>query len=237
MGEAKSLDASGTLPVAIDTLLAHHGAPPGPPSTDPFELVLFENVAYLAPDHRRLEAFESLRRTIGTAPSDLLNASRESLEAVTSRGILKSVSAEKLVECAEICVREFGGDVSSVVEEPEAVARRALRRFPGIGESGAERILLFSGKRALLAPDSNGVRVLVRMGLVHAESSYSRTYARAKPVAETLGADIGRMQVAHGLLRVHGKTVCRRNKPACAACPLRNMCAYPNTEVSPRAGD
>ena len=221
------MDASATLPAVVDRLVAFHGPPPRPPSTDPFELVLFENVVYLAPDHRRVEAFEELRRTIGTRPSDLLGASRKSLEAVTSQGILKGVSAAKLVECAETCVRDFGGELAGVVEEPESVARRALRRFPGIGESGADRILLFTGKRPLLAPDSNGLRVLVRLGLVGEESSYARTYAGAKAVAEVLGTDIGRMQLAHGVLRGHGKTVCRRNKPACVTCPLRDVCAYP----------
>ena len=63
---------------------------------------------------------------------------------------------------------------------PLAEARKILRSFPGIGEPGAEKVLLFSGRQALLAPDSNALRVLVRLGLVREEKSYARTYAASR---------------------------------------------------------
>jgi endonuclease-3 len=63
-------------------------------------------------------------------------------------------------------VEEFGGDLGAALRAAPGKARRALRSFPGIGEPGAEKILLFSGRQARLAPESNGLRVLVRLGLV-----------------------------------------------------------------------
>ena len=49
-------------------------------------------------------------------------------------------------------------------------------QFPMIGEPGAEKILLFSGVLAVLALDSNGVRVLVRLGVGEERKSYAATY-------------------------------------------------------------
>jgi hypothetical protein len=37
----------------IPQLSAHYGPPRRPISTDPFELILFENIAYLVSDERR----------------------------------------------------------------------------------------------------------------------------------------------------------------------------------------
>jgi endonuclease III len=219
-------DESLTLGDAVELLRQHYGPPTQLPTADPFELILWENVAYLAPPARRREAFEQLKRLVGTSPEAILAADQSALERVTNRGILKSTFAAKLRECASIALEEFGGDLEAVIRGPLDKAKRSLRSFPGIGEPGAEKILLFTGQHALLAPDSNGLRVLVRLGLVREEHSYSRTYAATRQVARDLPAAAGTMQEAHLLLQQHGQTLCKRGNPLCAHCPLRSPCAY-----------
>jgi len=218
--------ATLTLREAIRVLRQHYGSPAHLPTSDPFELILWENVAYLASPARRSKAFELLRSTIGTDPKAILTADKQALEYITSQGILKSTFATKLRECAIIAVDDFGGDLGSVIREPLEDAKRALQSFPGIGEPGAEKILLFSGQQAILAPDSNGLRVLVRLGLVHEEKSYARTYADSRAAAKDLPAEPGVLQEAHLLLQQHGKTLCKRKVPNCDECPLADACAY-----------
>jgi len=220
-----------TLDRAIAALRRHHGAPEPPPTSEPFELVLLENVAYLATPERRRIAFEELRRTVGTRPGDILAAKKRALEAVTARGILKSTFAGKLRECARIAVERFGGDLRATIRAPLAEAKRALQSFPGIGEPGAEKILLFSGAHAFLAPESNGLRVMARLGVIREEKSYSRTYAAARLAAEELPHRIDAMQEAHLLLQKHGQTLCRRADPQCGPCPLAGGCAYASREA------
>lgn len=215
-----------TLREAVEMLKDHYGPPTPLPTVDPFELILWENVAYLAPPARRRQAFELLKRTVGTAPAVILTAKHSALERVTAQGILKSTFAAKLRECASIAVNEFGGDLGAAIRGPVDMAKRALRSFPGIGEPGAEKILLFTGQQALVAPDSNGLRVLVRLGLVRDEKSYARTYAASRQVAKDLPAEPGVMQQAHLLLQQHGQTLCRRGAPRCGECPLAFACAY-----------
>ena len=185
------------LPKAIALLRQHYGPPERPPTDDPFGLILLENVAYLASPARRREAFEALTRAVGTSPVAILAAERQLLESVTARGILKGAFAEKLRECARIAVDRFGGDLDGVVRGPTDAAKRALRAFPGIGEPGAEKILLFSGQAAFLAPESDGLRVLVRLGLVREEKTYAKTYAAGRDAGKALPAsDIPGMQEA-----------------------------------------
>jgi endonuclease-3 len=216
-----------TLSRAVARLRNHYGPPDRPPTDDPFGLILYENVAYLASPARRREAFESLTREVGIRPAAILAAGRRTLEAVTAHGALKDAFAEKLRECARIAVDRFGGDLAAAVRAPEDEAKRALQAFPGIGEPGAEKVLLFSGSRALLAPESNGLRVLVRLGIIREEKTYAKAYAAGREAGKTLPAsDIPGMQEAHLLLRLHGQMLCRRNAPVCGACPLAAGCGF-----------
>jgi endonuclease-3 len=219
-----------TLRRAVQLLRKHQGPPEPPPTTDPFELILWENVAYLAAPARRREAFELLKSSIGVSPKAILSARRQALERVTSRGILKATFAAKLRECARIATFDFGGDLGAVMRLPVDRAKRALRSFPGIGEPGAEKILLFAGRQALLAPDSNALRVLVRLGLVREGSSYSRTYAAARTLAGGFSTNPRLMQEAHQLLQKHGQSVCKRAAPRCTECPLARECAHARRE-------
>lgn len=216
----------GTLRAAIGRLGKHYGEQAGPPTTDPFELVLWENVAYLASPERRREAFEQLAREIGTSPGAIIAAGRKDLERVTARGILAPEFADKLRACAAIVQDSLDGDATALTRLPLAQAKKALRRFPGIGEPGAEKILLFSGREALLAPESNGLRVLVRLGFIREEKSYAQTYAAAREAAKGLTSDVKLMQQAHLLLHLHGRTLCRRQGPLCEPCPLASGCVW-----------
>jgi endonuclease III len=211
---------------AVAALRKHYGPPAEPATTDPFELILWENVAYLASPARRREAFDLLRRTVGTRPAQILAAKGTALAEVTSHGILAGTSMAKLRECARIAIEKFDGDLEAVITQPLGPAKKALRMFPGIGEPGAEKILLFTGHQARLAPDSNALRVLVRLGLVREEKSYSRTYAASAQVAEDLPKKPAILVEAHLLLQQHGQTLCKRSAPLCAECPLSRGCAY-----------
>ncbi len=117
-----------------------------------------------------------------------------------------------------------------------AIAGAPWRAFPGIGLPGAQRIELFTGSRCVLALDSNALRVLVRLGYGDSTAAYASAYRQAQAVAtRELPHTIAAMQRAHQLLRRHGRTLCRRNAPTCAACPIRSQC--PSAGRPPRCID
>src|SRR5262245_9685253 len=165
-----------SLVAVLDRLAATYGEPAPPVVTDPFEQVLWENVAYLADDGRRAAAFAALHERVGTAPARILAAPDRVLAAVASAGILPATQAAKLRRCAEIALAEFGGDLNALRRLPLAPAKRALQRFPGIGEPGAEKIVLFARIHPVPALDSNGVRAVLRLGFGRAAPSYATTY-------------------------------------------------------------
>ena len=219
-----------TFSELIDRLRRHYGPPALPPSTDPLELVIWENIAYLASDERRAEAFASLKKGIGTRPEQILAAKHSSLAAIGKAGILPDVSAEKLLAVAKIAYEEFDGDLNSALRKPLSQAKKALKRFPGIGDPGAEKILLFTRSHPVLGLDSNGLRVLVRVGFAEEQKSYSATYRLIQnAIRVQLPGDYESLIRAHQLLRQHGQKLCKRSKPLCAECPLKRGCNYAQT--------
>ncbi len=226
-GQAASRATLPSLTAVLRDLRNFYGPPEPPDVTDPFEQVLWENVAYLADDGRRAEAFETLRQSVGTRPEAILAASRAKLLQVTRHGILPEKFAQKLRASARIALEDFGGDLREVLRRPLPEAKKALRRFPGIGEPGAEKILLFSRSYPLFAPDSNGLRVLQRLGLGKEEKSYAASYRSAQEaVRGKLPGGFDALIEARELFRRHGQALCRRTNPACPECPLNDRCLF-----------
>ncbi len=93
-------------------LRKRYGPPPPPPSTDPFELILWEQVAYLVDDDQRARAFDLLRERVGLNPENILNAPEATLMEVTKAGgaIAASERAKRLRRTAMVTLTEWGGD-------------------------------------------------------------------------------------------------------------------------------
>lgn len=215
-----------TLPQIVDSL-KQSSRQTLPKLNGPWEMILWENVAYLADDERRKSAFQTLKKRVGIKPVQILAASDDALLEVTKHGIMAEQFATKLRQCAKIILEDFDGDLRQVLRWPVAKAKEALRKFPGIGEPGAEKILLFTRTTPVLALDSNGLRVLLRLGYGEEKKSYSTTYRLVQRAAlDGVDEDYPMLIEAHESLRRHGQELCRRSKPLCDRCPLSDDCEY-----------
>lgn len=212
----------------ISQLAAHYGNPEPPITTDPFELILLENIAYLVSDTRREEAFKTLRTHVGTKPHEILAASHDDiLKATKLGGMHPEQRVSRLKEIALIAMNEFGGDLKQVLKLPLPKAKTALRKFPSIGEPSAEKILLFTRAYPVLGLDSNGLRVVVRLGFGAEKKNYTATYSAVQEaIKDQLREDYDWLISAHLLLRQHGRELCKTNAPLCEKCPVRKSCAY-----------
>ncbi len=214
----------GTL---IDRLAQLYGEPAPPAVTEPFAMILWENVAYLANDAKRVEAFAELKTRVGLAPKDIRNAKESVLLSIAGKGIVPANTVEKLRRAAEIARDSFDDDLAPILEKPLAAAKKDLRRFPAIGEPAAEKILLFNQRYAVLALESNGLRVLVRLGYAAEHRNYSTMYKNMqRALAPQLSQDCDALIRAHQLLRRHGQELCKRTTPLCGSCPLRPNCDW-----------
>jgi endonuclease III len=218
---------SSQLTNLLGKLRAFHGRPIAPPSRDPYHLLLWEQVAYLATDERRLTAYQELAKQVGLAPTAILAAPRSVLTAIARRGgaIAVNQRVQRLRDVAERVLGVWAGNLKRVLKLPFDAARKELTKYPAIGEPGAERILLLSGAYPVLGLDSNALRVLQRLGYGRTMRSYTATYRSAQAAASAeLPETVPARRQAYLLLRHHGQTLCRRTAPRCPACPLEADC-------------
>lgn len=215
-----------SLTEIVRALRRQHGAPQTPPPRRAFEWVLWENVAYLVDDEQRAQAFATLKRSVGTKPANILEARTQELLEVTRHGIVPNLFAQKLRASAQLAVDNFGGDVDAALSDDPEKAARQLRAFPGVGEPGAEKILVALGRARTLPLDSNGLRVLQRVGFGSQLKSYASTYRSVKDAVPIGKASMKWLFEAHLLLQRHGREICKRSAPRCSACALQPVCAF-----------
>ena len=174
-----------------------------------------ENVAYLVDDDVRGRCLAASREAVGLDPAAIVSAPPAVLTSVVA-GMRPADRVERIRKCAEL-----------------RLAGAPWRSYPGIGKPGVERIELFTGTRPVLALESNGLRVLYRLGYGERGRSYDATYkAVQREAAAEVPADVTAMQRAHQLLRRHGRSTCTRTSPACEFCPVLPMCAAGSGERS-----
>jgi endonuclease III len=220
---------SNSLAVIVTELRKFYGCPKPPKIADALELILWENIAYLADDDKRAAAFTALKKRVGTSPDQILKASQTELEEITRMGgIVPELRAQRLRQIAETVRFLFKDDLAAELKKPLPQAKKSLKRFPTIGDPGAEKILMLTRSYPVLALESNGLRVLLRLGFAEEKKSYSASYRGVQQaLAGQLPADYDGLIAAHQLLRQHGQELCKRSRPLCeAGCPLTAECRY-----------
>lgn len=216
------------LTKVVAMLEEFHGRPAAFPSADPWELILRENASYLVDDATREEVFQSLKVRVGVAPEAILEAPDGCVfDSIQKGGMRPPMRGSKLRKAAEIALEVGLQRLRALAKQGGPEARKVLTSFPGIGEPGADKLLLAAGSAVTLAPDSNGLRVLVRLGYSKDDPNYARSYrAMAQAVSAEIPRDNAWLVCAHQLLRRHGQETCRRSEPRCDVCPLAKGCNY-----------
>lgn len=201
-------------------------SPPWP--SDPYEMILWTNCGYPASDAKCNRGFAALEKEIGVRPEQILKAPKARLAKVL-RGstMIPHLGAERLKEIARMVQQDYGGDLRTAIRQPLPVARKILKKFPVIGDPGADKILLFAKIVPLPAVPSNCLEVPLRMGFGEEDKNYAKSYRSIQQALSTdLPETFAARQRAYMLLKRHGQEICRRSKPLCDRCPVTEDCAY-----------
>ncbi|HET6170018.1 MAG TPA: hypothetical protein VFE01_07550 [Terracidiphilus sp.] len=211
----------------LERLESVYGAQePGSP-TDPYRFIVWWHCGYPQSAERCARGWAALSEQVGTEPGQILRAGQAQLTAaLKAGGMVPELRAVRLLEIAERMMREFDGDSARMVAGPVEEVRGRLKRFPGISDPGADRILLFARATPVAAVPSNCPHVLVR--IVHGleRENYGTTYREAQEILEAeTPREFDPRQRAYLLLKAHGQQICKR-KPLCDKCPVRTDCRY-----------
>lgn len=180
-------------------------------------------------------AFKALRASFPDW-NDIITAPIASIQAVIARVtwpeqkapriqvILRAIKAER-----EALNLDFLGELT--VEE----ARAWLERLPGVGPKTSAAVLSFSTlRRPALPVDSHHHRVAVRAGLIPPSLPVGPSH---RVLEAQLPSDWDAQQIYdnHEVLMLHGQRCCFHRKPACARCPLLDLCPAGQALHDPRA--
>jgi endonuclease III len=212
----------------LDTLESYYGTLHPTAPTDPYEFLIWWQCGYPPSEERCAKGWQAIIERIGIAPKRIISSSRAKLAAaLAAGGMVPAVRAVRLKEIATRVVEEHCGDLrSSLASSSATQARKLLKTFPGIGNPGADRILLFALIEPVAAVPSACPHVLVRVTEGPVGDKYAATYAAAQQMQNALPAAFDARIRGYLLLSRHGRELCKRTNPSCQRCPLRAECAF-----------
>jgi endonuclease III len=216
------------VPEILSELESHYGSQEPCWPTDPYDFLIWWHCGYPASDANCARGWEELKQQVGSEPRRILDAGVAKLaRALRPGGMVPELRAQRLLQIAARVQDEYGSDLRAGLVGPISGVRRALKRFPNIGDPGADRILLFGGISAVAAIPSNCPHVLVRIVRGSEHESYAVTYREAQEsLEEAIPPTLDARSRAYLLLKRHVQEVCKRSNPKCGQCPIRSGCAF-----------
>jgi len=144
-------------------------------------------------------------------------------EAMVSLGIekirshIKSIGlynakAQNICNCSKILIEEYDSQVPDT--------REHLERLPGVGRKTAGVVLNIAFKQPTIPVDTHVFRVSNRIGLVKAKTPEKTEEQLTAVVPNWAG------NTAHHLLILHGRYVCKAQKPLCSQCCICEYCEF-----------
>lgn len=134
-------------------------------------------------------------------------------DAIRTIGLYRN-KAKNVVALSKALVAEHGGQVPR--------SREALEALPGVGRKTANVVLNIAFGEPTIAVDTHIFRVANRTGLAPGKTPRTVEDGLEKIVPERY------RQHAHHWLILHGRYICKARKPDCPACPIADICRYPD---------
>jgi endonuclease III len=152
----------------------------------------------------------------------ILSAAPDQVADVIRCGGLADAKARRIQQIlAAIRDREGRVDLGRLHDLDDASVEDYLTSLPGVGPKTAACVLVFSMGRPAFPVDTHVHRVATRLGWLPPRTTAERAHRILGPAVPP-----GIRYDLHLALITHGRTVCQAQRPRCAACVLRDDCAY-----------
>ncbi len=140
-------------------------------------------------------------------------------ELIRPAGFFK-LKAKRLKNLLAMIDAEYDGDLMLLQEDDLSSSREKLLGVNGIGQETADSILLYGFKKPTFVVDAYTHRIFHRHGLVGEECSYNELQDECM---ENLPEDEQLYNEYHALIVQTGKKFCKKKKPLCESCPLKDL--------------
>jgi endonuclease-3 len=208
-------------PAAIDTFYARLAARMPEPRTElqyssPFTLLVAVVLSAQATDVGVNKATGPLFAVADT-PAKIAALGVEGLSRYIRTIGLYNMKAKNVIALSNILLQQHGGEVPR--------DRAALEALPGVGRKTANVVLNVAFGEPTIAVDTHIFRVGNRTGLAR-----GKTPDAVEKVLERVTPDRWKLHAHHWLI-LHGRYTCKARKPLCPACPVADLCEWPEKSV------
>ena len=199
------------------------------PRYNPAEELVYTILSQHTSDINSERAFLNLMRVFGTLEA-IADAPEDEIEVAIRSGGLAKQKSVRIKQVLNIVRDELGSfDLSFLGEMPLDEAKAWLKDLPGVGPKTAAIILCFSLGMPAMPVDTHIYRVSQRLGLIGKKISADKAHDILEPMVEP--EDVFAF---HMYLIMHGRQVCKAQRPRCAECVLAWGCPSNGKITSPR---
>lgn len=201
----------------VDILKTHYTGGGATDLGDPYRSLVATLLSARSRDEQVLKLLPKFFRRFPDVQS-LAEASEEEVRALLTGIGMWRQKAKRLYGLSRIVMREHHGHVPSDFD--------ALTRLPGVGRKTANIILQNCFDQPAIGVDTHVHRVTNRLGWVKTNTPAKTEAALNALVPDDLKRDVNRIMVKFG------HYLCIPGRPRCWACPVKDLCAFKNKNLS-----
>lgn len=209
-------------------LLEAYGSQRWWPAESAFEVIVGAILTQAASWRNVEKAIASLKAAGVFSPEGLRRVPLEELAGLIRSAGYFNAKARKLKAFMEHVGQAYQDDLRVMFSHEPAELREELLSIYGVGEETADDILLYAGRLPFFVVDAYTRRIFRRLRLGPDEEGYEPWQ---RFFMSRLRRDVRLFNEYHALLVHHGKDRCRK-APRCGGCPLLDVCATGQAQVS-----
>ena len=176
-----------------------------------FELLIAVILSAQCTDERVNKVTETLFKRANT-PEKMAQLTQEELEKyIFSCGLYRS-KAEHIISASKDILVKFNGQVPDNLKD--------LQSLSGVGRKTANVVFSVAFGGCAIAVDTHVFRVSNRLGLANSKDVLKTQKQLEKNLPKELWIKF------HYALVLHGRYVCKSQKPNCESCKLKSCCKY-----------
>ena len=183
---------------------------------DPFTLLVAVVLSAQATDAGVNKATPALFAAADTPEKMVALGEDKVRDLIRTIGLFRT-KAKNVIALSEKLVKEHGGMVPPV--------REALEALPGVGRKTANVVLNVAFGAETIAVDTHIFRVGNRTGLAPGKNPLEVERRLEKVVPQAY------RRHAHHWLILHGRYICKAQRPLCQKCPINDLCRWPEKAV------
>jgi endonuclease-3 len=184
----------------------------------PFELLVATILSAQCTDKQVNGVTKELFKKLRT-PHDFASASNETIEElIRPTGYFRN-KAKNIKNCSKSLLEKYDGQVPRTLDE--------LVKLPGVGRKTANVVLGSVFKIPGIVVDTHVARISKRLGLTKSNNPVKIEYDLMEIIPRE-NWNLFSLQLIY-----FGRAICKARKPACPACPLYDLCEFPDKISKP----